>query len=100
MPGDRAAGKEVIPLSGREGRKHRPGSQGQGQTGSWEGGRESERPGGGGKKANLKQAGEKLKDTGKEVTGAEAMDVTQTFIATSAAADEAARPHAGHTGVL
>jgi len=41
--------------------QHRPGSQGQGPTGS----RESERPGcgGGKKKASPAQAGEKLKDT-------------------------------------
>jgi hypothetical protein len=40
--GDRAAGKEVIPVSRRDkAGKHRPGSQGQGQTGSWEGCRES-----------------------------------------------------------
>jgi hypothetical protein len=54
------------------------------------------------KKANLKQAGEKLKDIGKEGKGrAEAMDMTQTFAATSAAGGgEAVRPDAGHTGAL
>jgi uncharacterized protein YjbJ (UPF0337 family) len=53
------------------------------------------------KKANLKQAGEKLKDTPRSNGRTEAMDVTRTLIATSAAAGgEAVRPHAGHTGAL
>ena len=46
VPGNRAMGKEVIAVSQRDkGQEHRPGSQGQGQTGSWEGGRESVCPG-------------------------------------------------------
>ena len=54
------------------------------------------------KKANLKQAGERLKAMGKRSNGrAEAMDVTQTFTAASAAGGgEAVRPDAGHAGAL
>ena len=54
------------------------------------------------KKANLKQAGEKLKGHRQEVRGrARAVDVTQAFTVTSAAGGgEAVRPPAGHTGVL
>jgi hypothetical protein len=54
----------------------------------------------GGKKANPAGAGEKLKDTLRSNGRAEAMDMTQTFVATSAAAGGAARPDAGHIGVL
>jgi hypothetical protein len=51
------------------------------------------------KKANLAQAGEKLKDTAQSNGRAEAMEMARTLIATSAApGGQAARPHAGHAG--
>ena len=70
MPGgDRAAGKEVIPVSRRDkaantaqaarGKAERAAGKAAGNPNAQAEGR---------KKANLAQAGQKLKDTGKEVT--------------------------------
>ena len=71
MPGDRAAGKEVIPVSGRD----KAGNTAQAAKGKAKraagkaaGNPYAQAEGAGKKKANLKQAGEKLKDTGQEVT--------------------------------
>jgi hypothetical protein len=65
VPSDRPAGKEVSPVSRRDKAGNTAqAARGKATRGGWGGCRESVCPGcGRKKKANLKQAGEKLKDT-------------------------------------
>jgi hypothetical protein len=95
--------KEGIPVSTRDKAGNTAqAAKGQGHTAVGKAARDLYAQARGARKVTLKQAGEKLKGAGNEVTaGGKTMDVTQTLIAASAAGGgETVRPDAGNTGSL